>query len=111
MDYCECIWRVVISIPAGQVATYGGVAERAGLPRRARLVGHALRQLPADTGVPWHRVVAAGGRIALPPGSAGYREQCHRLATEGIPVHNGRVDMNRYDWRPSLDELLWKPHD
>ena len=111
MDYLERIWRVVNRIPVGRVATYGGVAERAGLPRRARLVGRALRELPGEAGVPWHRVVAAGGRIALPPGSAGYREQCQRLESEGVPVRKGRVDMTQYDWQPSLDELLWKPHD
>lgn len=109
--YCQRIWRAVAAIPPGQVATYGGIAERVGLPRRARLVGHALRQLPAGSSVPWHRVIRAGGRIAFPPGSDSHREQCRRLAAEGVLVLNGRVDMDRYDWQPSLDELLWKPRD
>ncbi|MFZ1796301.1 MAG: MGMT family protein, partial [Dokdonella sp.] len=33
------ICRVIQSIPRGRVASYGEIAARAGLPRRARLVG------------------------------------------------------------------------
>lgn len=110
-DYCRLIQCVVVTIPVGKVATYGSIAEHAGLPRRARLVGRVLRQLPTDSSVPWHRVVGAGGRIALTSGSAEYHEQCQRLIAEGVTVRNGRVNIERYDWRPSLDELLWRPRD
>ncbi|MGB5209640.1 MAG: MGMT family protein, partial [Gammaproteobacteria bacterium] len=48
------IVRTVCRIPAGSVATYGQVAREAGLGRRARLVGQALRHLPAGADVPWH---------------------------------------------------------
>jgi alkylated DNA nucleotide flippase Atl1 len=57
------ILAVVRSIPRGRVTTYGAVAARAGLPRRARLVGKVLSGLPDGSRVPWHRVIAAGGRI------------------------------------------------
>ena len=53
------IYAVVSRIPKGRVATYGQVAALARLPRRARLVGYALHTLPAESDVPWHRVVNA----------------------------------------------------
>jgi methylated-DNA-protein-cysteine methyltransferase-like protein len=98
------VWAVVAAIRRGSVATYGGVAHAAGLPRRARFVAHALKTAPRALGLPWHRVVAAGGRIALPPGSSAHREQCRRLAAEGVVVERGRV---RLPDAGSLDALLW----
>jgi methylated-DNA-protein-cysteine methyltransferase-like protein len=100
----EAIWREVAALPRGRVATYGGIATRAGLPRRARLVGHALKVAPRALALPWHRVVAAGGRIAFPAGSAAYREQRRRLLAEGVEVVRGRVRLPRAG---DLDALLW----
>jgi methylated-DNA-protein-cysteine methyltransferase-like protein len=99
-------------IPKGKVCTYGGVADVAGLPRRARLVGTVLRQTPASSGVPWFRVINAGGRISFPLGSDGYARQRKHLENEGVDFVGGRVDLNRYGWPPRdkmLDELLWGP--
>jgi methylated-DNA-protein-cysteine methyltransferase-like protein len=104
------ILAIVAAIPRGRVSTYGIVAERAGLPRRARLVGRVLSQLPAGSRVPWHRVLAAGGRIAFPPGSSAHRRQRERLLDEGVAVLRGRVDIERYGWstpRDDLDRWLW----
>ena len=98
------IWRAVAALPRGTVATYGTVAARAGLPRAARLVGHALRTAPRSLDLPWHRVVAAGGRIAFKRGSAAYREQRRRLVAEGVAVVRGRVRLPR---AADLDALLW----
>ena len=106
------ILAIVAAIPRGRISTYGRVAERAGLPRRARLVGRVLSRLPADTRVPWHRVTAAGGRIAFPPGSSSHRRQRARLLDEGIVVLKGRVDIERYGWstpHDDLDRWLWSP--
>ncbi len=104
------ILAVVARIPRGRVTTYGAVAERAGLPRRARLVGRVLAQLPAGTRLPWHRVVVAGGRIAFPPGSTAGREQAARLRREGVPVNGGRADLHARAWGSPADDLdrwLW----
>jgi len=105
----ERIWDTIREVPSGSVASYGQVAEIAGIPRGARLVGHALRNLPAGHEVPWHRVITASGRIAFPPDSPGYAEQRSRLMMEGVRVNAGKVDMQKYRWQPDLDELLWKP--
>ena len=103
------IWRVVGAIPAGRVSTYGEVARLAGLPRGARQVGRALGKAPGTLRLPWYRVVGAGGRIALPKGSAGYRTQISKLRAEGVRVENGRVRMTTFQWTPDLDELIWGP--
>ncbi len=104
----QAIYAVVRAIPRSRVTTYGLVAQRAGLPRRARLVGRALREAPDDADLPWHRVVGAGGRISLPADSPSFALQLQRLQEEGVACRNGRIDLNRYGWgAASLDELLW----
>jgi methylated-DNA-protein-cysteine methyltransferase related protein len=102
----ELIWRTVVAIPRGEIATYGGIARRAGLPGRARMVGHALKVAPAKLALPWHRVLGAGGRIAFPEGSRQFVEQRRRLRAEGVEVVRGRVVRSA---EPDLDALLWKP--
>jgi methylated-DNA-protein-cysteine methyltransferase related protein len=84
--------RVVARIPRGKVATYGGVAEAAGYPGAARQVAWALHNNSA--GLPWHRVLGAGGRILL-PGSGGL-EQRIRLEQEGVEFRGGRAIMDRH---------------
>ena len=92
------IWNVVAAIPAGRVASYGQVARLAGLPNGARQVGRILGQLPEGTGLPWHRVLTASGKIAFPAKSPAFREQRLRLSEEGVECRNGRVSMTRYRW-------------
>ena len=105
------ILGVVARIPRGKVTTYGAVAERAGQPRRARLVGRVLAKLPKGSKVPWHRVVAAGGRIAFPDGSDSRRQQVARLRREGVAVVNGRADLRAHGWGSAtegIDQWLWQ---
>ena len=104
----ERIWKAVAEIPRGEVTSYGAVARRAGLPRRARLVGHALKVAPPALKLPWHRVLNAQGRISLPANSRAYRMQKRLLEEEGVVFRHGRVDRARS--RPlDLDALLWRP--
>jgi len=93
------ILDAVRAIPRGQVAGYGEVARRAGLPGRARLAARVLSD-NTDATLPWHRVLRSDGRIAFPDGSDGFREQSRRLRGEGRQVRNGRV---RMDKKPVLD--------
>lgn len=102
----EAIWRAVKSLPRGEVASYGAVARRAGLPGRARLVGHALKVAPAKLRLPWFRVLGAGGRISFAPRSRQHAQQCRRLRAEGHSVTRGRIAKRAPG---KLDELLWKP--
>lgn len=98
------ILAAIRSIPAGEVAGYGEVARRAGLPGRARLVARLLGQ-NEDPALPWHRVLRSDGRIAFPEGSRGFREQGQRLRAEGVRVEGGRVKGQRA--AATLDEQMW----
>lgn len=85
--------RVVARIPRGKVATYGAVAAAAGYPGAARQVAWALHN--NSRGLPWHRVLGAGGNIRL-PGASGL-EQRMRLEQEGVAFRGRRVDMDRHE--------------
>lgn len=95
------IRAVVRRIPRGRVATYGQIAEVAGMPGAARLVGYALHASLPQHAVPWHRVLGAGGRLTLAkldPTTA--LTQRIRLEAEGVPfVAGGRVDLGRCRWK------------
>jgi methylated-DNA-protein-cysteine methyltransferase-like protein len=84
--------HTITRIPKGRVATYGDVASAAGFPGAARQVAWALHN--AKGGIPWHRVLGAGGNIRL-PGDAGL-EQRMRLEAEGVAFRGKRVDMTRH---------------
>lgn len=101
------IIEAVRAIPRGRVSSYGQVAQRAGLPGRARLVGKVLRDLDEGQKVPWHRVVRAGGGLAFPPDSEAYAEQVQRLQRDGVNVVRGRVP--RLHWEPidDMDAQIW----
>jgi methylated-DNA-protein-cysteine methyltransferase-like protein len=91
----QAILRAVRALPRGKVASYGQVAALAGLPRRARLVGRVLANLPPNSKVPWHRVVNARGEISL-TGEAAARQR-RLLAGEGVVfMPSGRVDLRRH---------------
>ena len=79
------ILDVLLALGPGEVTTYGDVAEVAGLPGRARLVGRILQTTDVD--VPWWRVVNTVGRLV--PGAEA--EQSALLAAEGVTVDDGRV--------------------
>jgi methylated-DNA-protein-cysteine methyltransferase related protein len=86
--------RMIFSIPAGKVSTYGKVAAAAGYPRYHRAVARLLRDDPPDQ-LPWHRVLGAGGEIKLRGDAA--REQRARLRLEGVKFNGKRVDMEHFE--------------
>ncbi len=96
----ERIWQIVSQIPKGSVASYGQVAELAGLPKAARLVGNVLKKLPPNSKLPWHRVVNSQGKISLPIGSPGHREQKARLVDEGVMFNGEKVSLKQCRWTP-----------
>jgi methylated-DNA-protein-cysteine methyltransferase-like protein len=79
-------------IPKGKVSTYGAIARAAGLPGRARLVAQVLHR---GFGLPWQRVLGAGGEIKLRGDSA--MEQRLRLEAEGVRFRGRRVDMKAFE--------------
>ena len=95
MNMFSRLLATVRKIPRGRVCSYGGVARAAGHPGAARQVVWALHS-PTATGLPWHRVVGAGGHIRL-PGESGL-EQRFRLEAEGVSFRGNRVDMDKHEW-------------
>jgi methylated-DNA-protein-cysteine methyltransferase related protein len=100
------ILAAIRAVPRGQVAGYGEIARRAGLPGRARMVAKLLSGNDDDA-LPWHRILKSDGRIAFPQDSPYFIEQVQRLRAEGVIVEKGRVRGLRA--AASLDQLLWEP--
>ena len=92
---------VVRKIPRGRVATYGQIAALAGIPRQPRRVSQALRDSDLG-GIPWHRVLSAGGVLGLARyDPMGGWEQRTRLEQEGVRFgRGGRVSLAEYGWKP-----------
>jgi methylated-DNA-protein-cysteine methyltransferase-like protein len=98
------IYAAIRRIPQGRVATYGQIAEVAGLPRQPRLVGYALFHQEVESGVPWHRVVNAQGAISYSPARQ-QADQLQRvlLEAEGVVFNaGGRIDLKQYRWQPAV---------
>ena len=101
MPFFERVYEAVRAIPRGRVATYGQIAELAGLPGHARQVGYALHALPEGSAVPWHRVLNARGALSLRRDSGGEISQRLRLEQEGVRFDaGGRIALERVRWRP-----------
>jgi methylated-DNA-protein-cysteine methyltransferase related protein len=99
------IYKVVRKIPKGAVATYGQVAELAGIPGGARVAGAAMKTSQPSDQLPWQRVIGKAGklrgRIAIhdPVGAAVQRQL---LEGEGIRVgETGLVPLDVYGWLTS----------
>lgn len=93
------IYEAVMTIPYGQVATYGQIAVIAGNKGYARIVGNALHKNPAPGIIPCHRVVNAKGRLAEHFAFGGLSEQQKLLEAEGVEVSEGFVDLEKYQMR------------
>jgi methylated-DNA-protein-cysteine methyltransferase-like protein len=105
----RAIYAVVRRIPRGQVATYGQVAELAGIPGGARVAGAAMKMSSQAPGLPWQRVIGKAsrnrGRIAIqdPVGAAVQRQL---LDKEGVEIgDSGLVALDRYGWLPVGDGI------
>lgn len=81
------VLTIVSRIPPGRVTTYGDVARLAGKPRAARAVGNIMRTADRP-GLPYHRVVAAGGRLG---GYTSLSLKRSLLIAEGLTLSPGRV--------------------
>jgi methylated-DNA-protein-cysteine methyltransferase-like protein len=94
------ICAVIRRIPKGWVATYGQVAAMAGLPRRARLVGHVLQRLEPAIDIPWHRVVNAKGEVSYSLSRNGSDALQRRLLEkEGVEFDDrDRCNLERFRW-------------
>jgi len=92
--FTERVIETISQIPYGRVISYGHIAALAGNPKGARQVVRILN-MNRGKNLPWYRIVAKDGRIALPEGE-GRELQMALLAEEGITVRDGRVDMETF---------------
>lgn len=74
---------VALSIPAGDVWTYGEVARRIGNPKASRAVGRALGSNPVPIVVPCHRVIASDGSLTGYSAGGGIASKKWLLQMEG----------------------------
>jgi methylated-DNA-protein-cysteine methyltransferase related protein len=102
----EPVYRLVKKIPRGRVTTYGELARKLRLRGGARVAGYAMAGCPSGRGIPWHRVVGAGGRLLIrePIGAL----QRKMLESEGVVIEGRRVDMRLYGW-PAPKQRKKKP--
>jgi methylated-DNA-protein-cysteine methyltransferase-like protein len=92
------VYRLVKKIPRGRVTTYGELAKALRQPGGARAVGYAMAACPNGRGIPWHRVVGAGGRFRMPEPQASLQRRL--LETEGLALDTRGLDLKLYGWSP-----------
>jgi methylated-DNA-protein-cysteine methyltransferase-like protein len=88
------IVAAIRQIPRGKVSSYGAVARAAGYPGYARQVAQVMKR---SVGLPWHRVLGAGGAIKVPADYA--IEQRMRLQAEGVAFRGRRVNMVLHEFK------------
>ncbi|TYS14665.1 MGMT family protein [Rossellomorea vietnamensis] len=102
--FTEDVIKIIRSIPAGKVMTYGQIAGLAGSPRAARQVVRILHSMSRKHKLPWHRVINAQGKIALRDEES-FEEQRLNLEIEGVNVGlQGKIDLERFQWNPEIAE-------
>jgi len=96
------VWRTVLQIPRGKVATYGQIASLADVPGPTgpRQVGYALAALAGDSTVPWQRVVNAAGEISTRDLLGGTSQSALLEAECAAFDAHGKIDFQRYRWTP-----------
>jgi methylated-DNA-protein-cysteine methyltransferase-like protein len=93
------VYDLVKKIPRGRIMTYGQVAKALRLPGGARTAGRAMAACPSGRGVPWHRVVGAGGKLLIREPHASLQRKL--LETEGLKLAEKQIlDFGSYEWRP-----------
>jgi len=90
------VYKLVKQIPRGRVLTYGALARAVRLPGGARTAGRAMAATPRGKGIPWHRVLGAGGKILIREPYASLQKRL--LESEGIKVMEFRINLKQHHW-------------
>jgi len=94
----EPVYRLVKKIPRGRVTTYGELARALRLPGGARAVGYAMAACPSGRGIPWQRVIGAGGKVRMPEPHASLQRRL--LGTEGVEFDGHTIHLKKFGWSP-----------
>lgn len=97
-DFRIRVWKELLHIPPGRVASYSDIAERLGVPRAVRAVGAAVGSNPVSFVIPCHRVIGKSG--AMTGYHWGLARKRTMLAWEAILVRS-RVTTELLSQRPS----------
>jgi methylated-DNA-protein-cysteine methyltransferase related protein len=92
------VYKLVKQVPRGRVTTYGTLAKALKLSGGARAAGWAIAACPSGKGIPWHRVVGAGGKIRMPEPTASLQRRL--LQSEGVVVEGLSLNFKTYGWAP-----------
>src|ERR1700678_2224331 len=92
------VYRLLKRISRGPGTTYCEVPKTLRPRGGASRVGCSLAATPNGRGIPWHRVIGAGGKVTMPEPHASLQRRL--LATEGVPIEGTRIDMKLYAWSP-----------
>ena len=60
--FAKKIYRILLTIPPGEVRTYKWLAKKAGRPKSYRAVGQILKKNPYPLILPCHRIIHSGGK-------------------------------------------------
>jgi methylated-DNA-protein-cysteine methyltransferase-like protein len=102
------VYAFVKKIPRGRVMTYGGLAKALRLPGGARAAGRAMAACPSGEGVPWHRVVGAGGRLLIREPYASLQRKL--LESEGLSLAEKRIlNFRDFEWNPGKSHRRGSP--
>lgn len=86
-SFSQRVYDLALTIPPGQVTTYGALAKAAGGgSMAARSITSILSKAPNQASIPYHRIVYAGGTVWLPKGQEKQRQAMY--AREDIIVDN-----------------------
>src|SRR5215813_11676573 len=96
MSSWNAVYRLVKQIPRGRVLTYGDVARSLRLRGGARAAGHAMAATPSGKGIPWHRVIGAGGKLLIREPYASLQRKL--LESENVTMTEHRVNMKVHEW-------------
>lgn len=95
VSFFQQVYRIVETVPAGYVTTYGAIAKTLHT-RDARRIGHALHANPDGDKTPCHRVVFTDGRLAPGYAFGGPKEQLRKLELEGVVfISETQVDLKK----------------
>jgi methylated-DNA-protein-cysteine methyltransferase related protein len=98
MSTWDPVYKLVRQIPRGRVTTYGALAKALKLRGGARTAGHAMAASPSGKGIPWHRVVGAGGKLLIREPHSSLQRKL--LESEGVTVLESRVAIKKHLWTP-----------
>jgi methylated-DNA-protein-cysteine methyltransferase-like protein len=103
----EVVYQLVQKIPRGRVTTYGDLARALRLAGGARAAGYAMAACPRGRGLPWQRVVGAGGKLLISEPQASLQRRL--LLSEGVVMRGIRVDMEKCAWSPAQNRTRRPP--